>query len=154
MLQRSSGEPSAESVDAELGKTPAPGVKFHYEYDFGTTTDPTPRAVSERANDLRGQPIRILARNEPPTIACAGCGQPAVNVCSQCILAGEGWLCGACAGARMRRRDAVARGQLPARRHLRVRRVTVPQPAAAVGAPGSVSSTQPKVRSTARFQSR
>ncbi len=90
-------EPAEESMDVALGKVLAPDLKCHYEYDFGSTTDLTVRVVAERDEDLRGQPIRILARNEPPELACATCGQPAARICSQCVWAGEGWLCEECA---------------------------------------------------------
>ena len=35
----------------------------------------------------------FLARNDPPPIVCEVCGKPAVQVCSQCIYSGEGWVC-------------------------------------------------------------
>jgi hypothetical protein len=37
-----------------------------------------------------------LASNEPPLIFCEVCGEPATEVCAQCVYEGAGWLCDAC----------------------------------------------------------
>ena len=73
------------------------GLKFSYEYDFGTTTHLMLRVLSERDGVVNGKSIRILARNVPPAKACEVCGKPATQVCTQCIYEDEGWVCDKCA---------------------------------------------------------
>jgi hypothetical protein len=76
-----------------LGKRLQPGMKFEYEYDFGSTTHLSLRVLDDYAS-LQAKPkLRLLARNEPPPIPCAQCKQPATQVCCEC----EGTpLCDAC----------------------------------------------------------
>lgn len=87
-----------EDMDVALGEVLNPGIKFYHEYDFGTTTELALRVVSEREGEKRDKLIQILARNEPPLIACESCGKIATQVCSQCIWSSKGWLCDKCAG--------------------------------------------------------
>lgn len=81
----------------QLGNVLAPGEKFSHQYDFGTTTDLRLRTVSAREGPAKGEPVKMLARNEPPEIPCNECGQPAIQVCSICSWEGAGWLCAECA---------------------------------------------------------
>lgn len=74
-----------------------PGIKFFYEYDFGTTTELALRVVSEGEAEVRGKTIQLLARNEPPSIACDNCGNIATHVCAGCIYSEDGWVCDECA---------------------------------------------------------
>ncbi len=74
-----------------------PGMKFHHEYDYGSTTQLSLRVVSERAEGKWRGGIRLLARNEPPDIPCESCGRPAARVCTGCIDWGEAWFCDDCA---------------------------------------------------------
>ena len=76
-----------------LGKRLQPGVKFDYEYDFGSTTELSLRVLDEYSCSVSKPKTRMLARNEPPDIRCAECGKPATQVCVGC----EGVsLCDAC----------------------------------------------------------
>jgi len=84
-------------MDVKLDDVLTPGVKFFYEYDFGTTTELTLRLLSERQITSRGKSIRVLARNEPPFIPCDSCGKNSSRVCTECAWSGEGWLCDECA---------------------------------------------------------
>jgi hypothetical protein len=86
-----------KTMDVKLTDVLAPGMKFDHVYDFGSTTHLRLKVVSEDQSDLAGKKVRILARNEPPVIPCERCGQPAVQVCTQCIYSGKGWLCEKCA---------------------------------------------------------
>lgn len=87
-----------KSMRASLGKILAPGMTFIHEYDFGTTTGLTLKVMSEREGEIREEPVDLLARNEPPRIACESCGKTATQVCSQCIYSGEkAWFCDECA---------------------------------------------------------
>lgn len=80
-------------MDAPLGRILRPGLKFSYEYDFGTTTDLQLRVLSERRGPSGKPRISILARNDPPNFPCSTCGvPPARTICSECQSA----LCSAC----------------------------------------------------------
>ena len=86
-----------KGMGVRLGDVLKVGMKFEHEYDFGTTTHVALEVVSERQGEMKGKPIRLLARNEPPSILCELCGKPATQVCAQCIYEGKGWLCDECA---------------------------------------------------------
>lgn len=86
-----------KDMNIALGKVLAPGLKFYHECDFGTTTEIVLKVLSEHEGALEGDPVRILARNEPPQILCTVCGKVATQVCVQCIYEGKGWLCDKCA---------------------------------------------------------
>jgi len=86
-----------EDMRVKLSEVLGPGTKFFHDYDFGSTTHLVLKVISEVASGLKGKKIRVLTRNEPPTIPCDNCGRTAVHVCSQCIYEGGGWLCAACA---------------------------------------------------------
>lgn len=94
-----SRQPSSEcdekSMRIELRKVLAPGVRFTYDYDFGSTTSLTLKVVAEIDNE--SDSVRILARNNPPAIPCTECGKPATLVCVDCAWEDKGWLCDACA---------------------------------------------------------
>lgn len=72
----------ADSMDVALGEALAPQMKFSHKYDFGSTTELSLRVVSEREGWIRPQdePVRILARNNPPDIGCYECGEPATQL--------------------------------------------------------------------------
>lgn len=73
-----------------------PRMKFYYEYDFGSTTELKLKVASEAEAEAKGKSVRLLARNEPPTINCMSCGKIATQVCTECSWSGEGWLCDEC----------------------------------------------------------
>jgi Plasmid pRiA4b ORF-3-like protein len=86
-----------KSMRVRVDKVFSPGQTCSYEYDFGTTTELTLKVISEREAETKGKPIQILARNNPPAIACDVCGKPATNICSECVYDNAGWLCDECA---------------------------------------------------------
>lgn len=86
-----------KGMNITLGGIVGPGMKFYHEYDFGTPTELTLRVVSEGEGEMKGKTIRVLARNNPPSITCDLCGTIATQVCTQCVWSGEGWLCDECA---------------------------------------------------------
>lgn len=92
-----SGQFDDESMDIPLSEVLRPGLKFRHEYDFGSTTHLVGKVISEAETRLKGKGVRVLARNEPPVIPCGKCGQPAVEVCAECVGDKDGWLCKACA---------------------------------------------------------
>lgn len=85
------------SMNIRTGTLLRPGLKFNYEYDFGTTTRLTLRVLSAREENIKDKSIQILARNDPPQIICEMGGKLATQVCTQCIYEGKGWLCDKCA---------------------------------------------------------
>ena len=86
-----------ESMEARLDEILSPGMKFRYEYDFGSTTHLAMKVVSQEQKQFKGELITVLARNEPPSIPCMSCGKMAAHVCTECLWSGEGWLCDECA---------------------------------------------------------
>ena len=86
-----------ESMEARLNEILRPGMKFNYEYDFGSTTHLSMKVVSQEQKQIKDEFITVLARNEPPSITCMSCGKMAAQVCTECLWSGEGWLCDECA---------------------------------------------------------
>lgn len=86
-----------QSMNVRLYNILKPGLTFGHEYDFGTTTELAGKVVAEGERPSQSKGIRILARNQPPSIPCSECGKPAMLVCSQCIYEGpKAWLCKKC----------------------------------------------------------
>lgn len=84
------------SMDVAIGKVLQPGLTFTHEYDFGSTTLLALRVVGERAGKAPAEPVRLLARNEPPQILCERCqSKPAAWVD---VYEGYGWYCKKCKG--------------------------------------------------------
>jgi hypothetical protein len=84
-------------MNVALSDVLKPGAVISYEYDFGTTTELKLKVVGFRDDALRGEYVRILARNDPPQQRCRNCGKPATQVCGQCVWDDSGWLCDRCA---------------------------------------------------------
>lgn len=81
-------------MNVELGAVLMPGLKFTHEYDFGSSTYLTLRLVAEREGVVKkGQPVQILARNDPPDYVCQECDQSATVICVYC---GYTLLCDEC----------------------------------------------------------
>ncbi len=57
--------------------------KFEHEYDFGTTTELALQVLSIRKGSI-DEPVRILARNDPPVFKCEKCERIATQLCSSC----------------------------------------------------------------------
>lgn len=91
------GRGKPRSMNIRTGSLLRSGLKFNYEYDFGTTTYLALRVLSEREENIKDKSIRILARNDPPQIICEMCEEIATQVCTQCVYEGKGWLCDKCA---------------------------------------------------------
>jgi hypothetical protein len=85
------GEPDRD-MNVPLGKVLSEGLRFEYEYDFGSTTSLALRVLGEAEDATRDEVLLVLARNEPPERPCSECGKPAVEVCAEC---GGGWEPGA-----------------------------------------------------------
>src|SRR3989339_53229 len=72
-----------------------PGLKFTYEYDFGTTTMLELECISAIKTNTE-KPV-IIARNNLPRIKCMDCKNPAEVICTYCIYSGDCFLCKKCA---------------------------------------------------------
>lgn len=69
------------------------GLKFKYEYDFGSTTHLAGVVVGMRDGVSGRSAVRLLARNDPPTWSCEECGAAATTVCPFCLDEGGGLFC-------------------------------------------------------------
>jgi hypothetical protein len=85
------------SMSAPLGRLVDVGMKFSYEYDYGSTTELVLKVVAIREQGTPKGAVHLLARNEPPAIMCSDCEQPAEQICPQCACDDCGWLCQGCA---------------------------------------------------------
>lgn len=86
------------SMNAELGHVLRRGQKFSYEYDFGSTTYLDLKVVDEREGQRQGRAknaIKVMARNEPPTIPCELCDKAATGIYTN-WEGYEKWLCDKC----------------------------------------------------------
>lgn len=73
-------------------------MEFVHEYDFGTTTQTTLRVVGSCAALPGREPVRVVARNNTPVLACGACERESVAlVCSACYGSDDALLCEACA---------------------------------------------------------
>ena len=75
-----------------------PGMELFYQYDFGSTTELSIKAVGNYHGATAGnKKVQIITRNAPPVIPCGECGvKPASQICSECQWDEKGWLCEAC----------------------------------------------------------
>ena len=86
------------SMAERVADTVAPGSRFSYEYDFGTTTELVGRALDVVAGAPTRPVIEVLARSEMPVHPCTECGQRATRVCALCYQVADNrcWYCDAC----------------------------------------------------------
>ena len=85
------------SMQIRLGELLRPGTTFSHEYDFGTTTELVLKVIAEHEGRGTRNTIHLLARNEPPSMACGSCGKPATELCTECLCKGKGGgLCDVC----------------------------------------------------------
>ncbi len=63
----------------------AKGLKFRYEYDFGSTTALQAQVVGICEGSMGRNAVRLLARNNPPPWLCVECSAPATEVCTDCM---------------------------------------------------------------------
>ena len=75
----------AESMEVAAGKVLKPGASAHYVYDYGSSTELKLRALEPRLGKPAREPIRLVARNTPPSINCQSSGHgEALHICSSC----------------------------------------------------------------------
>lgn len=73
-----------------------PGVELTHIYDFGTSSETLVKVVGVReGKPLSAPPIFLMARNDPPEVACRECDQAAAWLCLECLyeLDEPGFLC-------------------------------------------------------------
>lgn len=74
-----------QDMNVELGQLLTPGLKFDYQYDFGTTTPLELRVIAEQEISASAdQPVQVMARNNPLEYLCEVCGQAATLICTYC----------------------------------------------------------------------
>ncbi|PKL48884.1 MAG: hypothetical protein CVV39_03710 [Planctomycetes bacterium HGW-Planctomycetes-1] len=99
-------ELGGENMNIGLGKVLCVGTKFSHKYDFGSTTRLVLKVLSKQEDENTGQSIKLLARNNPPEIVCQLCGQPATELCTECVWsARKGIFCNKCAKSHEFHRD-------------------------------------------------
>lgn len=79
------------SLGAQLSEVLDVGMKFSYQYDYGSTTALVLRVVGLREHGLPKGAVQLLARNEAPQVSCQRCSiQPATQICTECAWSGGG----------------------------------------------------------------
>jgi len=96
MAKMFSGEES-KTMGASLGSVLSNELVFHYEYDFGSTTDLDLKVLWERKGRLNKKGVTVLSRNEPIGFKCTACGQIAEVVCAECGYEKDASYCSSCA---------------------------------------------------------
>ncbi len=66
-------------------ETFAVGGKLLHDYDMGSTTRCRVTVVGESRRPKQKKAVRLLARNVPPVLTCAACGEPAECICQECM---------------------------------------------------------------------
>ncbi len=86
-------------MSTPLSRVLGVGTAFHYEYDFGSTTELNLKVLGLRTHAGKG--VKLLARNEAPRTVCDACGTAlATQICTECASCGDGgWLCADCGTA-------------------------------------------------------
>jgi len=78
------------AMNVRVGALFQPGMEIPYEYDFGTTSHLVIKVINQRTGKpTASHPIVLMARNkfEPPP--CMECGQPATDLCTECLYERE-----------------------------------------------------------------
>ena len=100
--KRYASEPTDEEMGmrARLSEVLEIGMRFFYEYDYGSTTALVLKVVALLEQGMPKGAVELLARNEAPQVSCQRCSiPPATQICTECAGNGKGWLCEACAVA-------------------------------------------------------
>ena len=62
------------------------GMKFSYEYDYGSPTALVLKVVALREQGLPKGAVQLLARNEAPQVSCQRCSiQSATQICTEWV---------------------------------------------------------------------
>ncbi len=82
-----------KGMGTKIGDVFTKGSQADYEYDFGSTTELRIPYVDQREGAVTSTKPVLLARNLPPEILCDECGQPATQLCTECMWDDAGRLC-------------------------------------------------------------
>lgn len=77
----------------KLSDALSPRATFMHEYDFGSTTYLRGKVVGERAGRIGREPLRLLARNDPPAWACRVCSEAATRIHTEAMWEGDNPFC-------------------------------------------------------------
>lgn len=85
------------SMDVRVDEIFEPGMEIPYRYDFGSSTDLLIKVLDMReGKPLTQHPIVLMGRNNPFAPACMVCGQPATDLCTECLYEREDGRCELC----------------------------------------------------------
>ena len=84
-----------KDMTSTIGHVLRVGSKFYHEYDFGSTTELTLTVMGD--GFMQDGNIRIMARNDPPALACQTCGANATLVYAAWDEPDSQWYCDECA---------------------------------------------------------
>lgn len=76
-------EGDENSMDYAVGKILEPGMRWSYEYDFGSTTEVEGTVLSVRTGHIETM-VKRVARNYMPHFECEDCDARAEAICSEC----------------------------------------------------------------------
>ena len=69
-----------------------PGIQLTHIYDFGTSSETLLKVVGTReGKPTTSRPIALMTRNLMPEAKCIECEQPAVWLCTECLIEEEIW---------------------------------------------------------------
>lgn len=92
------GGPPAKSMNCKLSTVLQVGMRFEYEYDFGSTTKLLLEVSGHRVGCQNKRKFTLLSRNNPPEFMCDECHQKkATVICTECMYEDRGFLCDDCA---------------------------------------------------------
>ena len=93
-------ELGGKSMKTRLGKLFSVGLEGEYIYDYGDSTYLTFKVIDLVPFNPKGDKnVEIVAQNDPPEILCSVCGEPATQICLECLYENdveEPFFCDAC----------------------------------------------------------
>ena len=76
-------------MNVRIADVLSPGQQFHYEYDFGSTTELALSVIDAGPSKKGDKWVSLLARNEPPSFSCMECKGKATELCvDECFESG------------------------------------------------------------------
>ena len=99
-LSSFSKEPIGDDIDfnKKIKSVFIPGTTLYHQYDFGTTTELTVTCIDLYEGSSGSNKIKLLSQNAIPIVTCNECNKKsAVEICTQCVYNGKGFLCEDCA---------------------------------------------------------
>lgn len=75
-----------KSMNTRLGNLFSVGLSGNYIYDYGDSTYLTFKVLDLVPFSPKGRKsVELVARNDPPDIRCSVCGEPATEICLECL---------------------------------------------------------------------